>query len=385
MQKKRNLKIYSALCLALVMLLTLIASACTPKPESGTPSTPDTTPASTPESAVEPVEFIFAANDPEDSVVGDSYHWWAEELSIRTDGAVTIKFYWNNSLAIMPEMLEAVTGGVADIGNITTPFFNTVFPLHANLDSLVLFNDRPLARLKTNEALDEAFPEAASEWENAGLKRLNSWGNANYHVSCTKPIRTLDDFKGRKIRATGATYPVIVKAAGAVAVGFSHAELYDALMKGTVDGSFTDYDLMFRFKEAEITPYVTRLFIGSTPMLSTAMNLETWNNLSPDIQQVFLDLRDEYPDKFAEFVSKQFTEVSIPSLTEQGIEIIDLPPAELTELQTNPDILALRDGWVDWVIERSPELPKEKVEEIKQFYLIRLEEFGEQYPDTLEP
>jgi TRAP-type transport system periplasmic protein len=385
MQKKHNLKIFSALCLALVMLLTLVASACSPAPDTNTPSTPDTTPAPEPESSIEPMEFIFAATDPEDSVIGETYHWWAEELNTRTDGAITIQFHWNNSLAIMPEMLEAVTAGVADIGNMVPPFFSTVFPLHGNLDSMILFNDKPLARLKANEAMDAAFPEAAAEWENAGLVRLNSWGNANYHVSCIKPIRSLDDFKGRKIRATGTINPVVVNAAGAVPVGFSHAELYDALMKGTVDGSFTDYDLMSRFKEAEITPYVTHIYMGSTPMLSTAMSLKTWNTLSPEVQQIFMDLRDEYPDKFAEFMSKQFTEVSIPSLEEQGIEIIDLPPEQLTELQNHPDILALRDGWVDWVLERNPELPREKVEEIKQFYLTKLEEFGEQYPETLEP
>jgi TRAP-type C4-dicarboxylate transport system substrate-binding protein len=385
MQKNRNLKIYSALCLVLVMLLTLFASACSPTPDTSTPPAPDTTPAPEPETSIEPMELIFAANDPEDSIIGETYLWWAEELNTRTDGAITIKFHWNNSLTVMPEMLEAITAGVADVGNITTPYFNTVFPLHANLDSIVLFNDKPLARFKTNEALDAAFPEAAAEWEKAGLVRLNSWGVANYHVSCIKPIRSLDDFKGLKIRATGPTIPIMIKSAGAVPVGFTHPELYDALMKGTVDGSTTDYDLMSRFKEAEVTPYLTRLFIGSTPMLSTAMSLETWNKLSPEVQQVFIELRDEYPVKFAEFIGKQFMEVSIPSLQEQGIEIIDLPQEELTELQNHPDLLALRDGWVDWVLERNPELPREKVEEIKQFYLTKLEEFGEQYPETLEP
>ena len=49
-----------------------------------------------------------------------------------------------------------------------------------------------------------------------------------------------------------------------------------------------------------------------------------------------MDLRDEYPDKFAELLTEHFMEVSIPSLKEQGIEFIDLPQEELNELQNNP-------------------------------------------------
>jgi TRAP-type C4-dicarboxylate transport system substrate-binding protein len=379
------LKICGSFCLVLVILLTLVASACSPKPSTTPTPGPTPTPAPAPAPAPEPVKLIFAATDPEDSVVGDVYRWWAEELSKRTNGAVTMEWHWNNSLVVMPEMLEAVTSGVADLGNFVPPYFGNVFALHGALDSIILFSDKPLAKLKANEALDNEIPEAAAEWEAAGLVRLNSWGPFNYHMSCVKPIRTLKDFKGIKIRATGPINPVVLKAAGAVPVGFTHNELYDALMKGTVDGSLTDYDLMFRFKEAEVTPYVTRLFIAANPMLSTAINKSVWDKLSPEVQQVFLELRDEFPDKYAELGAKQFLEVSIPNLQKEGIEVIDLPPAELASLQSNPAILAIRDGWVDWILERKPGLSRERAEEIKQFYWDKVQEMNKMYTMTLEP
>lgn len=383
MQRRGYLKIFSSLCLVLVILLTLVTFACSPKPD--TTPTPGTTPTPTPAPAPKPVKLIFAATDPEDSVTGDAYRWWEEELNKRTNNAVDIEWHWNNSLVVMPEMLEAVTSGVADMGNFVCPYFGNVFALHGALDSIILFSDKPLAKLKANEALDNEIPEAAAEWEAAGLVRLHSWGPFNYHMSSTKPIRTLNDFKGIKIRATGPINPVILKAAGAVPVGFTHNELYDALMKGTVDGSLTDYDLMFRFKEAEITPYVTRLGIGADPMLSTAINMKAWNKLSPEVQQVMMDLRDEFPDKYAEYGAKQFLEVSIPQLYEQGIEIIDLPPAELAKLQSDPSILAIREGWVDWILEKKPEMSRERVEEIKDFFWNKVQEMNKMYPMTLEP
>ena len=385
MQRRGYLKICIGLCLGIVMMAALVASACTPK--SDTTPTPSPTPSPSPEPAPAPapVKLIFAATDPEDSVIGDAYRWWESELNKRTNDAVDIEWHWNNSLVVMPEMLEAVTSGVADMGNFVPPYFGNVFALHGALDSIILFSDKPLAKLKANEALDREIPEAAAEWEKAGLVRLNSWGPFNYHMSSIKPIRTLDDFKGIKIRATGPINPVILKAAGAVPVGFTHNELYDALMKGTVDGSLTDYDLMYRFKEAEITPYVTRLFVAADPMLSTAINMDAWNKLSPEVQQVMLDLRDEFPDIYAEYGAKQFLDVSIPQLYEDGIEIIDLPPADLEAIQTDPSVLAIRDGWVDWVLERKPELSRERAEEIKQFFSDKVQEYNEVYTMTLEP
>ena len=383
MQRRGYLKIFIGVCLVLVILATLVAVACSPKPD--TTPTPSPTPSPAPEPAPEPIKLIFAATDPEDSITGDAYRWWEAELDKRTNNAVDIEWHWNNSLVVMPEMLEAVTSGVADMGNFVCPYFGNVFALHGALDSIILFSDKPLAKLKANEALDNEIPEAAAEWEAAGLVRLHSWGPFNYHMSSIKPIRTLADFSGLKIRATGPINPVILKAAGAVPVGFTHNELYDALMKGTVDGSLTDYDLMFRFKEAEITPYVTRLSIGANPMLSTAINMNAWNKLSPEVQQVFMDLREEFPDIYAEYGAKQFLEVSIPNLYEQGIEIIDLPPAELESLRNHPDVLGIREGWVDWILERKPELSRERVEEIKQFYWDKLQEYNKVYTMTLEP
>jgi len=179
--------------------------------------------------------------------------------------------------------------------------------------------------------------------------------------------------------------PVILKAAGAVPVNFTHAELYDALVKGEVDGSVTDYDLMFRFKEVEVTPYVIRLFIGANSDLSTLIKKDVYDKLSPDVQKVLMDLRAEYPAKFNEFFKKQFMEVSIPGLKAAGVKIVDLPPADLEALMNHPDVKALSEGWVDWILAKKPELTKARAQEIQQTYLKLLDDYAKQYPDRLEP
>jgi TRAP-type C4-dicarboxylate transport system substrate-binding protein len=120
-------------------------------------------------------------------------------------------------------------------------------------------------------------------------------------------------------------------------------------------------------------------------MLSTAINIDVWNKLSPEVQQVMMDLRDEFPDVYADLGAKYFIEVAIPQLYDQGIEIIDLPPADLEAIQTAPSVLAIRDGWVDWILEKKPEMERERVVEIRDFFYGKVQEYSEIYTMTLEP
>jgi TRAP-type C4-dicarboxylate transport system substrate-binding protein len=385
-KRERLLVLVGSLCLVFILAGLLLTTACAePAPAPAPAPAPSPEPAPAPAPAPEPVKLIFANTAPETGIEGDTYRWWLDELDKRTGGAVTIEVHWASSLAVMPEMLETVQKGVADLGQLVPPFFGTVFPLHGNLDGMYVFNDKPLARMMANEALDKEVPEAAAEWGNAGLVRLFSYSLGNYHVSCMKPVRSLADFEGLKLRATGPMNPVIVEAVGAAPVGITSAEMYDALLKGTVDGGVTDADMMIRFKEYEVAKYLIRLNIGANPMLTTAMNMEAWNKLSPEVQQVFLELRDEFPPVYTEGFDKRMKEETFVVLQDAGVEVIDLPAADMETLKNLPDIVAIQEGWVDWILEKKPELSRERAEEIRQLYLTRLEEFGKLYPDTLEP
>ena len=56
-----------------------------------------------------------------------------------------------------------------------------------------------------------------------------------------KPIRTLDDFKGLRLRFASPTIRDLVAALGATPVGVPPTEQVEQLQKGTIDGAFIDY------------------------------------------------------------------------------------------------------------------------------------------------
>jgi len=69
-----------------------------------------------------------------------------------------------------------------------------------------------------------------------------------------KPIRTMDELKGKKIRVGGSGVP-IAKALGAAVVAMPATDAYDALQRGTVDGVMFPWEAMTSFRLNEMAVY----------------------------------------------------------------------------------------------------------------------------------
>ena len=72
----------------------------------------------------------------------------------------------------------------------------------------------------------------------------------------SKPVKTLEDLKGLKIRATGQMTEVI-KALGGVPIPLEMPDVYDALRRAVIDGVTVDLSTLKYWKFAEVAKYVT--------------------------------------------------------------------------------------------------------------------------------
>jgi TRAP-type C4-dicarboxylate transport system substrate-binding protein len=388
MKRSQVILIVAVISLLVLSFSISCSSAPSPAPTSSQAPATSTAPAPPPSSSAAPaaIKLVYANNDPEAGLMGDAFKWWASEVNKRTNGKVTIQFFWNSALAKMPEMLEAVQKGTADMGNILAAYFPQVFPLHGTLEGLTVFHDKPLARIIMNETLDQMVPEAEAEWAKAGLVKIfTTCPNANYYIYTVPPITKLSDYKGLKIRATGSLNPTIVKALGGTTVGLTGTDEYDALVKGTIDGTVEDLDSVVRFRAIELVKYLTLTGVGANNGMTACMKADVWKGLPPDVQKVMTDLRAEYPKHYVEMFKNYFTTVSIPNIQKYGTKTYTPTAEEMQALKNDPGVLALQNGWVDKVAGFAPSLTKARIEEIGKLYTAKLEETGKQYPDTLAP
>src|SRR5437667_101769 len=112
-------------------LLALILGACAPpptqsKPTAPAPAAPAPAPAASPAAALpadfKPITLKAAEQLPPTGLASEELKWFADELGRRTDGKVTIQFFWSESLAKATDMIPALQNGIADIGAIPSTY-----------------------------------------------------------------------------------------------------------------------------------------------------------------------------------------------------------------------------------------------------------------------
>jgi len=99
-----------------------------------------------------------------------------------------------------------------------------------------------------------------------------------------KPIRTLEDFKGQKIRGAGLIMTKELEAFGASAVSISVAEVEEALIRGTVDAVHTSLNFGSEHRFFDVVNYVSIWpFTQPYPVL-IAVNAKKFDSLPKDLQ-----------------------------------------------------------------------------------------------------
>jgi TRAP-type mannitol/chloroaromatic compound transport system substrate-binding protein len=145
-------------------------------------------------------------------------------------------------------------------------------------------------------------PHQAQEWMEKGgglqltrelYRRYNvyfvtgAWYGVESLVS-KKPIRTLADFKGLKLRAPVGIGQDIFRILGAAPVNLPGSEVYTALERGVIDAS--DWGTLSMNQDLgyhKLAKYPTYPGFHSMPMSDVAVNLNRWNALPDDLKKVF--------------------------------------------------------------------------------------------------
>src|SRR5690606_13703664 len=101
-----------------------------------------------------------------------------------------------------------------------------------------------------------------------------------------KPMRTLADLKGLRLRAQADTADVL-RALGVDPINMSMAEVYPAMAKGVIDGVVAPADALRAVHLADVGKYLSTLKIPRGAYPGRAMSMIAWNRLSPADQAIF--------------------------------------------------------------------------------------------------
>jgi TRAP-type C4-dicarboxylate transport system substrate-binding protein len=119
-------------------------------------------------------------------------------------------------------------------------------------------------------ALWKIYEAGVTAKEFDAVRPLGLWTFPNAAIHSREPIRTLDDFKGKKLIASNAIAAKMIPALGATPISLRPDEAYTALQRGTTDGALMPFTGMETFKLHEVTKYHLDAALAATPRCSSS-------------------------------------------------------------------------------------------------------------------
>ena len=281
-----------------------------------------------------PIELTYNSVFLETQIGGKMQKKWCEEVERRSKGRVKIKFYSAGKLYKYKPAERALASGALDISQFG--IFQMGFILQA-CSLPCLFDSWDQIKQFHNQGGREILIKGL---ETHKLRPLFAIPFASITTILRKPVRTLEDVKGLKLRSPTAQLIDYLGQLGASNVHIATAEVYQALQLGTIDGVVSTTETYIRRKWHETVRYFLDTPLGLYPQYSV-INLDKWNSLPIDIQKIMVEVSKEIEDDLYDKIGRYDDEIR--EKLRGLLETYALPPDEYIRWAKKA-----RPVWDDW-------------------------------------
>lgn len=265
------------------------------------------------------MQLRFANSVPDSFPTSKADIFVAEELTKRTNGAVEVKMFHGGTLGSPMEMIDMIGDGAVDIGNFPATYVMSRLPLTQFFSIPIVYPN-----LEINGALMRAGWEKsqklADDYKKNNLYPFNFRALPVYNIISKKPITTLEDFKGLKIRTFGTVAPKLFQAVGAIPVNIQFHEVYEGFQRGTVDAAFTSTAAGYAYKLQEVAKYIIDINLGTDPCYTSFVNLDVYNSWPQNLKDLFNQIVKE-AEALSNQVHKGFGEFATSEMLKAGVKI----------------------------------------------------------------
>ena len=281
------------------------------------------------------------------SMYAAAAQWAVDETAKRSNGELKIDINYGGVLATVGEIPSAIENGVIDMGNLVTPYFPDQFVIN---NAIPFFWPQPKSQQELGELMlkwHKEIPAFGDELAKYKLKLVAVRPLPPYGFICNKPIRTLEDFKGKRIRSYGVALPATLEALGAVSVGMPDVEAYEALSNNILDCSAADIALVDAFKLSEVAKYFVDVPMGASWGHIIVMNTHKYAGLTDSEKQVIDSLQGDHLKELLKLFRAKEDELKAKWKADGSVEIISSIPAEdfLKVTLGSEKVQGVRDSW----------------------------------------
>jgi len=267
------------------------------------------------------------------ATINDPNHAWAKWMKEAVEKAsnkrIEVQIYPASQLGPVPRQIEGVQLGTIEAFLGPTDFFVGIDPRYGVFSIPTLFRDMRHA--------SATLGDPALNGEILGLADAKGFVGVGAYVASAAdylgktPIRTIDDFKGKKFRINAtAAERERMRLLGATAAPMPLTEVVPALSRGVVDGTQSTISVFVNFKFYDIAKVLTQT--DDTMICISLVLSKAWlGRLPPDLRKIVLDEAKKLQSRIDKeaFTS---TEAARKRWAAAGGTIIKFSPADQAKL-----------------------------------------------------
>jgi TRAP-type C4-dicarboxylate transport system substrate-binding protein len=234
--------------------------------------------------------------------INDATTMWMEafkaSVEARSNARIKVEIYPANQLGQIPATVDGVVLGTIEMTAPAVGFFIGLEPRFQTLDAAGLFDSIEQGEKVLNDP--EIRKRLATFGEAKGVEPLFTFVNGPLMILSHKPIHSLADFKGQKIRVPGPA-PLQIepfKKLGVSPVSLPLGEALPAMQNKTIDGLIGAFTIFTAFKYYDVAKEITYL-PGSFLVASGLVNWKFMKSLGPELEAIVRDEAQKHQDIFS--------------------------------------------------------------------------------------
>jgi TRAP-type transport system periplasmic protein len=212
---------------------------------------------------------------------------WAEKIKADSGGRIEVQIYPAMQLGGKPgELVDQVKDGVVDMGWTLIGYTPGRFPKSEAFELPFMVTTAEATSLAFNDYYEKHLKDELKDFH---VLAVHTHGPGLLHTIASKPIKSLDDMKGLKLRGTSKVVNQMLETMGASAIGMPVTTVPESLSKSVIDGTVVPWEVTPSIKIAELAPNHTA-FAGKTGLYTGgfvfAMNKDSYDALPADLKKV---------------------------------------------------------------------------------------------------
>lgn len=328
---KKRIPAVVAMILTVCMLLTL--TACSGSSQAPSSTSENSAPAADSAPAEAAVTLSFGSTSSAEDLITKAMQRVADTCAEKSNGTLTINLFPASQLGDATAQLESMSSGGQDMFiEAEASYMQTYGIADAGACSFGVVN--------TQEKLSNLTKsDIWAEWENqflesTGIRTIsNNWIRQETVICSKKPLESIEDFNGVKIRTVSSETTIAVyNSLGFSSTPISFSEVFLSLQQGVVDATFGTKDNIYTNSFYVEAPYIL-MWGPSCTSLGVWINDAKFSTLSENQKQILIDACNEAGEWYTN-AANELTQGYIDEMVANGATLTYLSEED-TEIANN--------------------------------------------------